>query len=151
MKVDAQTLLELLAVPGLPDDFELRLEVTITKGEIRRSLAAGAGAPRDLTLPEMAESVGRSLSTVRGWLADGRIPEAYKLNGRDWFCPGEAWTRFLESRKRKAPAIAPVRDEGDDALPSAPPRSAASVTALRPRKGLTLDSWRDVPPARKAR
>lgn len=146
MKVDTQTLLELLAVPGLPEDFELKLEVTITKAEIERALAAGSGAPRDLTLVQMADSVDRSLSTVRGWLARGDVPEAYKLNGRDWFCPAEAWTRYLEQRKRKPAAAIAEEDDGGEETEVIP-----VARARRNPRGLTLDSWREIAAARGGR
>ena len=57
--------------------------------------AEGPWAPRadvltDLTLDEVANAIGRAVSTVRTWCNSGRLPGAYRLNGRDWRVPRSA-------------------------------------------------------------
>lgn len=53
----------------------------------------------DLTVAEAARIVGRAESTVRTWLDAGMIPEAYKLNNRDWRIPQRALDHFLERQR----------------------------------------------------
>ena len=54
----------------------------------------------DLTPEDIARAEGRKPSTVRGWLGAGRIPGAYKIRGRSWRVPREAYRAFLESERR---------------------------------------------------
>jgi hypothetical protein len=96
MSLDTQGLMELLRLPQLPDDFEITLEVRIRAGDLRRAQSAGE-LEHDLNICEMAGVARRAESTVRGWLREG-VDGAYKLNGRDWFCPPEAWKAELRRR-----------------------------------------------------
>lgn len=92
--------------------------------------AAGHSEPEaslsaDLTVAEIARTLSRKPSTVRGWLEAGEIPSAYRMNGREWRVPRSAFAAFLE-RKRSAPERAAVRTE-------------------RPRRGsVDLGAWRRV-------
>jgi excisionase family DNA binding protein len=53
---------------------------------------------RDLTVEEMAELSGRATSTVRGWVAAKKIAGAYRMMGREWRVPREAFRRFLDQQ-----------------------------------------------------
>lgn len=53
----------------------------------------------DLTVADVARAMNRSESAVRGWLGAGEIPEAYRMNNREWRVPREAFAAFIE-RKR---------------------------------------------------
>lgn len=70
-------------------------------GDLLDHLAPAAtqrGEVRDLTLPEVAERVGRASSTVRAWCNTGLMAGAYKLNGRDWRVPPAALDAFLRGQ-----------------------------------------------------
>ena len=58
-----------------------------------------ARLPTDMTLPEVAERVGRSVSCVRGWAASGEL-EGYKLMGREWRITPEALEAFLDAQRK---------------------------------------------------
>jgi len=90
------TLADLQRVAGLlPADASLTLSKALLL-----ELLAGAEAPAaDLTVRELAEQLHRAPSTVRGWVEEGRLPGAYKLNGRDWRVPVEAMETFLASQR----------------------------------------------------
>lgn len=50
----------------------------------------------DLTVPDVAEALGRAPSTVRQWCADGRLPGAYRLHGREWRIPRSSLARLRD-------------------------------------------------------
>jgi excisionase family DNA binding protein len=81
----------------LPDGVGL----TLPKDLLLELLAAEAtgAASADLTTRELAERLHRAPSTIRGWLEEGRLPGAYKLNGRDWRVPAEAVETFLAGQR----------------------------------------------------
>lgn len=58
--------------------------------------------PPDYTVRQLAERFGRSLSTVRGWLAAGKFPGAYRLRGVEWRVPPEGLRSFEETERRGA-------------------------------------------------
>ena len=64
----------------------------------------------DLTVPQLAERFERGESTIRGWLAAGAFPGAYRLHGREWRIPAAA----VEAMQRAAAAEA-ERGDGADA------------------------------------
>jgi excisionase family DNA binding protein len=66
--------------------------------QLEEECATTAEGLRDLTVEEMAELSGRAASTVRGWLAAKKISEAYRLMGREWRVPREAFRRFLDQQ-----------------------------------------------------
>jgi excisionase family DNA binding protein len=72
-----------------------------------------------LTVPALAAELGRSDSTVRGWLAAGEFPNAYKLQGKEWRIPQSDVHAFIESQRspRIEESAAPL-PYGDDDLGS---------------------------------
>jgi excisionase family DNA binding protein len=58
----------------------------------------------DLTVSDVASMLGRKESTIRGWLGQKRIPEAYRFNGVEWRIPPTALERFLEEQRTSAAA-----------------------------------------------
>ena len=62
----------------------------------------------DLTLPEVADRVGRAQSTVRSWCSRGLLVGAYRLNGRDWRVPPAALDAFLEAQGTQSSATPPT-------------------------------------------
>ena len=103
--------------------------VTLTRADLDDLLVAEDIAPKQkdenaagLTLQQVAERLGRSVSTVRGWCSDRRFPNCYRLRGREWRVPVsdiDAMLRLEAERHRKAQE----------------PRT-------RVGGGLTLSSWR---------
>lgn len=67
-------------VSGVPDGGMVLLPVDHVRGWLEDPIEL----VDDLTLEEVAERTGRKPATVRGWCSSGRIPGAYKQNGRDW-------------------------------------------------------------------
>lgn len=53
----------------------------------------------DLTVEQVAEELGRSGSTVRGWLAAAEFPNAFKLNRREWRIPISDVRAFLDRQR----------------------------------------------------
>ncbi len=45
-----------------------------------------------------AVELGRSVSAVRAWLAEGLIPDAYKLRDREWRVPPAGLRGFLNGQ-----------------------------------------------------
>jgi excisionase family DNA binding protein len=108
--------------------------VTFTRADLVEMVGeCGAGKPEpeqlaDLTVPALAAELGRSGSTIRGWLGEGLFPHAYRLQGREWRIPRSDVKAFL-TQQQKPPAIdepEPV-SESDD-----------------------LGSWRTLVPTRRA-
>jgi excisionase family DNA binding protein len=52
-----------------------------------------------LTLSQVAERVGRAVSTVKGWCNRGELPGAFKLNGRDWRVPPASLEDYLHRQR----------------------------------------------------
>lgn len=73
----------------------------------------------DLTVPELAEELDRSKSTVRGWMPD--LPGAYKLHG-EWRISRADWRAYLEN----------LRDDGED-----------GPATIRSKRSADLASWRN--------
>ena len=67
---------------------------------------------RDLCLKEVADRVGRAVSTVKGWCNRGAFSGAYKLNGRDWRVPEGALETYLASMG--ATRSRPIRESSTD-------------------------------------
>lgn len=93
-----------------------------------RELVAGLGIvdgeadPLGLTVAEVAARTGRAESTVRTWAAEGRLPGAKRLRGREWRIPHAALAALLEN---------------DD-----PPGRGSAVQRLAVPKG-GLSAWRN--------
>ena len=87
-------------VTALPSD---GAAVTLTRADLL-ALLEGEGQGelhpengRDLTVSEVAEEMGRSPSTVRGWLIAGDL-RGFKLNNRDWRVPRSALREYLDAQ-----------------------------------------------------
>lgn len=114
------------AVRGVPDEGAITLPAAAVRRwleEVDSGASEGAHEGRgetvaDLTVPELADELGRSESTVRSWLPS--VDGAYKL-GSEWRVPRDAWRRHLDR----------LADDGDDGPPEV--RSSASAS---------LDDWR---------
>ena len=62
-----------------------------------------ATPPADLTVDEVARRFGRHPSTVRGWIAQGVLPGAYRFRGHEWRVPAAALVAFEETSRRGTP------------------------------------------------
>lgn len=81
----------------LPSDSS---SVSVSRADLRALVDGSDGpspAPRDMTVAEVAEQVGRAESTVRGWLIEGAL-DGYKLRGRDWRVTHRALEAFLAAQ-----------------------------------------------------
>ena len=56
----------------------------------------------DPTAAEVAEALGRSPSTIRAKCAAGEIDGAYRMNGREWRIPREAFRTYVEAQRTGA-------------------------------------------------
>jgi excisionase family DNA binding protein len=68
----------------------------------------------DLTVDQVAERLGRAPSTIRNWLAERRLPGAYRLRGREWRIPPAALRSFLEAEAAGAAKGPRIREERAD-------------------------------------
>lgn len=96
-------------VSALPSD---SAAVTLTRADLMQLLEGDpnpfpANAPRDLTVEDVAEAMGRAASTVRGWLIAGHL-RGYKLNGRDWRVPRSALREYLDRQGANPDPLAPA-------------------------------------------
>ena len=82
-------------IEHLPQGVE---SVTFSTDWLRAELDICDDSLADLTAEQVAEQLGRSPSTIRGWCIDGRL-RAYKLNGREWRVPRAAIREYLEGQK----------------------------------------------------
>lgn len=48
-----------------------------------------------MTAGKVGDLLGRSAASVRAWCASGRLPGAFRLQGREWRIPRAALDRFL--------------------------------------------------------
>jgi hypothetical protein len=90
-------------------------DAVVPARKILERLAALVGAPEPavtaatpLTVEQLAERLGRSPSTVRGWLGQGLFPNAFKLRDREWRIPVGDIAAFL------AGASKPVQDQQEE-------------------------------------
>ena len=92
---------ELLAiVGGMPEGSAVSLPVEWLRSLLAADALAGGGPDRLLTLEEVAELAGRSVSTVRTWCNSGMIEGAFRLHGREWRVPESAWRKHLEASQK---------------------------------------------------
>lgn len=81
--------------------------VMVSREDLLDAFGAATGAPdeasmpRDYTVADLAEIFGRSESTIRAWLEAGRLPNAYKLRGREWRVPRASVQSFLERERKR--------------------------------------------------
>ena len=81
-------------------------DAMLTVRYVREMLAAGDEAESaDPTVEVVAEELGRSPSTVRGWCP--KIPGAYRAAGREWRIPRVGLRRFLEGKAQRTPTAGP--------------------------------------------
>lgn len=73
-------------VDPLPDGAAVSLPVEVIRGWLDED----AGEGMDLTIEEVGRLAGRAPSTVRTWCGQGRLPGAYRLQGREWRIPRTA-------------------------------------------------------------
>ena len=64
--------------------------------ELVEGLEGETTDPLGLTVTEVAERTSRAASTVRTWCAEGRLPGARRLRGREWRIPRSALRALLE-------------------------------------------------------
>ena len=93
-------------------------EATIPAREVLRRLPPTdandvLGVGGDMTLKDVANEVGRAVSTIRTWCNSKRINGAYRLNGRDWRIPQAALRKFLEDQGRGKPQDQVRNREGE--------------------------------------
>lgn len=62
----------------------------------REAVADSDGPDLGLTVQEVAQLTGRAPSTVRVWAGSGRLPGAYRLQGREWRIPRSALRALAE-------------------------------------------------------
>jgi excisionase family DNA binding protein len=95
-------------VDGLSDGQSVLIPVVEIRAWLQtshdRDEMMGGAFTVDLTVEEVATHMGRRASTIRGWLNSGRIPGAYRLNGREWRVPVSALQSFQE-QQRARPAL----------------------------------------------
>lgn len=61
----------------------------------------------DLTAEEIAQQFDRTPACVRGWCRAGRMPGAYRLNGREWRIPRATLAAYLEAERSGANRTSP--------------------------------------------
>jgi excisionase family DNA binding protein len=111
---------DLATILSLPDD--ALLPVRLIREAVAGIQGTGCDGGLGLTVGEVAEETGRAASTVRTWAAEGRLPGAKRLRGREWRIPRSALHALLEE---------------DDA----PARASGAKRLEVPRGGLS--AWRD--------
>lgn len=103
--------------------------VAFTRADLVRMLDGEAetiaALDRDLSVEEVAERVGRAVSTVRGWLIAGEL-RGYKLNGKSWRIPQSALRAYLDAQTT---VNSPVDEEEDD-----------------DDEDIDISAWRKIPP-----
>jgi excisionase family DNA binding protein len=91
-------------VAPLPPGSQVSLPVDWLRTALEDAPAAlvPVGDSTPLTVEQIAERLGRSPSTVRGWLAEGCFPNAHKLRGRSWLIPAADLAAFLAGPSQPA-------------------------------------------------
>lgn len=92
------------AVRGLPDGAAVMLPVSAVRDWLADEPAGADGPLCDLTVEDVARELDRSTSTVRTWLAAGKVQGAYRLQGREWRVPRSALRQFLNEQGSTAQA-----------------------------------------------
>lgn len=109
-------------VASLSDGTSVLVSISELKEWLREAGDRGPPPPpiafiADLTAEQIGVIVGRSPSTVRGWLNSGLIPEGYKLNGHEWRVSRDALEAFqnrqregVSKREPRRPKLPPTLD-----------------------------------------
>lgn len=71
--------------------------VTLTRDALEELLAAEE-VGEDLTVDEIARRLGRTAACVRSWAAAGKLPGAYRLQGREWRVPAAGLRSYLDAQ-----------------------------------------------------
>ena len=82
-------------IEPLPDGASVLLPVEVVRAWLADGAASSERDLSDLRVEDVAEELGRGLSTVRGWLIAGELA-GYKLMGREWRIPRDALRAFLD-------------------------------------------------------
>jgi hypothetical protein len=82
--------------------------ITLSVDWLSREMAVDARQDPEelLTLEDVASRDGRVVSTVRTWCNSGKLPGAFRLNGRDWRVPAQSLTAWRESQQNPTPKAA---------------------------------------------
>lgn len=99
---------DLSTLEALPD--EALVPVRWVRGLIE-SIESGDCSEIGRTVLEFAAATNRAPSTVRTWCAEGRLPGARRLRGREWRIPTAALQTLLDhggAERPKAVARLPV-------------------------------------------
>ena len=80
---------------GLPPGSAVSLPVDWLRAQMAAVQETQQDSLADLTMKKVAEEMGRSVSTVRAWVAQELIPGAYKLRGREWRVPRAGLREFM--------------------------------------------------------
>jgi excisionase family DNA binding protein len=102
-----------MMVNGMPPGSSVSLSVDWLREELAAEDRAGDAPPELLTLDDVAERVGRAVSTVRSWCNSGQLEGAFRLNGRDWRVPASALQKYLEAQAKQEPSEMGNRGEVD--------------------------------------
>lgn len=100
-------------VEGMPDDARVSLSVSWLRRMLDEEPAA-RNPDGILTLEEVAERVGRSVSTIRTWCNTGDL-DGFKLNGRDWRIRESALKHYLKEQEKPAAGQRTPTTRGEDA------------------------------------
>ena len=95
-------------VDGMPPGSAVTLSADWLRAQLEAVREIHEAPLAHLTVKQLAEETGRSVSTVRGWLAEQLIPGAYKLRGREWRVPRAGLREFLEHQARTKREVRPA-------------------------------------------
>ena len=68
------------------------------------------GIVADLTVGDVGQQFGRTPACVRAWCRAGRVPGAYRLNGREWRIPRGGLRAFLAGERNGQGSKGPRRE-----------------------------------------
>ena len=92
---------DLATLQALPDGALLPVAwVRKLVANLEGDVSGGIG----MTVKELAEASGRAPSTVRTWCAEGRLPGALRLCGREWRIPATAVASLLAGTEPDRPS-----------------------------------------------
>lgn len=96
------------ALAAMVADLDDRQAVSVPVRWLRELLVSSAvtEGPDLLTVADVAKHYGRAPSTVRGWLEAGRLPGAFKIEGRDWRVPRDGLAAFDEKQRSDGVSLA---------------------------------------------
>lgn len=67
--------------------------------QLKDSRSAEPAGCQDPTVQQLADELGRSPSTVRGWIGQNTFPNAYRLNHREWRVPRGDVAAYLDRQR----------------------------------------------------